>query len=215
MLGLRSRAIGLGALFAVVGVGCGDSEEGAVSDGAGAFNAGGGGAGGAANGNGGNGGDPPSECGDLADGLAAACTECVEMSCCDEVAACASGTPCGQFLQCLGECSSQACEQGCASRFPDAGDDFNALGVCLNDTCESTCASGTGICGEPITTQDVDCDACLSADCCDEFADCLDDPTCEACTLGQQSGTSCEENAPYIALYDTCVSTHCDAECAN
>jgi hypothetical protein len=81
------------------------------------------------------------------------CDECALASvgpsnpCVTQSAACAtSGTQCGQFLACVGNCTNQSCVSGCQNANPAGANAYAAVVMCQCNTCSTTCATSSA-CG--------------------------------------------------------------------
>ena len=72
---------------------------------------------------------------------------------------------------------------------------------------DGSSGGGSGVCGSRATSGDSDLDACLSANCCPEFSNCLADPTCQAC-LSDPSPLACAFSPEYMD-FDMCWSFFC------
>lgn len=121
------------------GAGGGAAGAGGGAAGSGGGMAGSGGAGGGFAGSGGTGGSGggSNQCAGQQVFQDATCNTCATTSCCNEIVACAQGTPCAALMQCIQtNCAQstdiQTCVQtNCANELQSGLNDYNALGGCL------------------------------------------------------------------------------------
>jgi hypothetical protein len=69
------------------------------------------------------------------DAAAVTCSACTAASCSQQVAACAVGTECATYNQCLGGCATLECDTACASAYPNGATTAQALGTCTANKC--------------------------------------------------------------------------------
>jgi hypothetical protein len=156
----------------------------------------------------GTGGGAPN-CGSLVWSTNATCEACIEGMCCDQLAACDTGTPCGALLDCANACNNDStCIMNCGTSQAAGQADFKALNDCQTNSCATDCPSG--ICTSGVTTNNAACDTCGTDQCCTEWTTCQGDPTCSGCV--GNSSPSCTSNALLKAAED-CLHTKCTTDC--
>ena len=150
------------------------------------------------------------------------CQGCMEKSCCGDLLACDTGTPCGVATACVRACAAgdTACLGACIDA--DATDHmgsglsaFVALAACFSASC-----AGVGDCSFPVCTSgysmfDRTCADCLTADasCCAAFTACDADPVCVGC-LEAPAEAACQSNASFVAAY-ACETVTCGVTCTD
>lgn len=67
------------------------------------------------------------------------CSECTAANCSQQIAACATGTECAAYNQCLAGCASLACDNACGSAYPNGAAAAMALGNCTAANCSAQC----------------------------------------------------------------------------
>jgi hypothetical protein len=72
-------------------------------------------------------------------GNGVSCAACASQSCANENAACAPGTPCDAYGQCLASCTDSACIAQCISANADGRNASDKLGSCLSTNCAGAC----------------------------------------------------------------------------
>jgi hypothetical protein len=69
------------------------------------------------------------------DAASLSCTACQAASCSSELAACAAGSACAAYNQCVLGCSDSACSTACASAYSAGQTAATALGTCTTTSC--------------------------------------------------------------------------------
>ncbi len=70
---------------------------------------------------------------------ASTCTDCVNMHCSTEQAACGAGTDCEAYTACVNNCSDLACANMCATAHPSGQQAATALANCTTTNCAAQC----------------------------------------------------------------------------
>jgi hypothetical protein len=114
---------------------------------------------------------------------------CIWEECGPEVGACMANPACGALIECVQDCESNGCVQGCAN---EAGEEavglYNQAGDCYDENCADEGFCGDGDCG-PGENPDIcpqDCGGgnpgnvsdCLEDNCGAEYAACVNDAAC-------------------------------------
>lgn len=160
----------------------------------------------------GGGGSPQSNTCDPSE-ASSQCGKCGASKCCDELSACGNDQACVSLVNCLSDCSTQACYDKCAGQYPGGIPELNAYSQCLDNSCASACDSGSqdppgaGSC-EDILKADT-CADCAEDQCCAELSACVGDSGCLACLQGDESKCS---GSKYNAL-GSCLSGSCKSAC--
>lgn len=136
------------------------------------------------------------------------CNTCLEGNCCFALNACEAGSPCIALKDCVEQCAGDlACGATCVDTHEAGIDAVDALAACNTDSCQG-CAS------VPPTTFDA-CAAtlaehqnspnaaCAEANCCDEVAECVADPSCH---VGEALSGDAAPSSLLTCIYDHCGS---------
>jgi hypothetical protein len=93
---------------------------------------------------------PPSDAGTQQDSApacttasTACCGSCTDSSCATQKAACATGTPCDQYTQCVAGCAvadAGGCIDDCGTTFAQGKSDSAALSTCVQTNCGTQCS---------------------------------------------------------------------------
>lgn len=68
------------------------------------------------------------------------CDNCLEKSCCTEVAACQSNATCGSLVQCANQCNGdRTCVQECVQQYPNGVPPLQTINTCLQSKCAAEC----------------------------------------------------------------------------
>jgi hypothetical protein len=67
------------------------------------------------------------------------CSDCWKAHCLEPYTNCQSDAECSRFFQCLGACSTPACNDGCLRAHPDGALLSDAFGSCVTSRCSSVC----------------------------------------------------------------------------
>jgi hypothetical protein len=125
------------------------------------------------------------------------CGDCLNTNCCMSWDACGADPAC---LNCLIGMGTPGCETEALAA---------AALACEETACANSCPQG--ICTSGLTTSDVECDTCLTTNCCTEFDTCADDPACLACITGM-GPMGCNTMGLAKAAID-CQNGMCMAQC--
>jgi hypothetical protein len=150
------------------------------------------------------------------------CQGCVEKSCCAELHACDTGTPCALIAACARLCKpgDDACLTACINEDSNkhAGSGlsaYDALSNCWGKNCNNTL---TG-CSFPVCTSTYNfptraCAACLTNDagCCAALTACSTDPVCQAC-VQNNTAMGCSANMNFQKVW-ACVTVTCGIVCS-
>ena len=135
------------------------------------------------------------------------CGKCGANQCCDEISACSDSDACVNLLNCLNECTTDACSNQCVSKYPDGVNDLQSLLNCYDARCSSECDSGPASCEGTFTESA--CGTCIEGSCCAETQACLGDAACSACLQGDDS--KCSGSA--LSALNACTSAKCSTAC--
>ena len=69
----------------------------------------------------------------------AACSECVETSCCNEGTACGAVADCSPYRLCVAPCTTKACTDACDAMFPTGVTPSGNFATCRNTKCGKAC----------------------------------------------------------------------------
>jgi hypothetical protein len=69
------------------------------------------------------------------------CQQCTAASCATQTAACAAGTDCQAYLDCVQACQTAECVPGCGTSHAKGQTDSAALGSCTATSCAGPCGS--------------------------------------------------------------------------
>jgi hypothetical protein len=72
-------------------------------------------------------------------GSVTACDQCQQAQCASQSAACAPGSPCATYNQCVIACANQACIDQCGAANPSGKQAATALGQCTATSCAGPC----------------------------------------------------------------------------
>jgi hypothetical protein len=154
----------------------------------------------------------PGGCGSLHPSATPSCESCAQAMCCNQLLACDRGTPCGQTIQCAVNCpmNDKPCTDVCAQKFPGGVNGVNALNDCLGKCPPDTCGpADTVVCDSGLAASTIECDHCLTFECCPEAEACAGNPVCQKCLIAN-APPSC---APSYAALAACKSMRCPAAC--
>ena len=169
---------------------------------------------------GGAGGSLP-ECGAFVWDPQDTCRSCMAGSCCDELKACDTGTPCEIITTCAKKCAPMAteCKLDClwADDTDHAGQglsDYLALTDCNTQKCRDPGECLFPVCDSGFTTGDRACSDCLANDtvCCGKLSACSDDPSCVAC-LNDGTSAVCAAHELFKDVVK-CQNVTCGTLCA-
>jgi hypothetical protein len=73
-------------------------------------------------------------------GAVQSCTDCTTSQCGAEKSACATGSSCDLYTQCLAACADVPCIDTCGTNNPDGKAASGALGSCVTTKCASACS---------------------------------------------------------------------------
>ena len=73
-------------------------------------------------------------------GAVQSCTDCTTSQCGGEKSACATGTSCDKYSQCLAACADVPCIDKCGADDPAGKSASGALGSCVTTKCASACS---------------------------------------------------------------------------
>ncbi|APR82954.1 Hypothetical protein A7982_08303 [Minicystis rosea] len=137
----------------------------------------------------------------------------MEANCCTALAACDTGTPCGDLIACVRACSpsDDACASDCQSEHGDAQSKVDALLGCYDARCKGTSDCGAQVCDTGLSVPDATCAACLSTSCCDAWKLCSQDSSCVDCLISPTA--ACAGNAQYQSAA-SCQEGSCGSLCA-
>jgi len=77
--------------------------------------------------------------GTAADASVASCSDCTAATCASQKAACATGSDCDKYTQCLAMCTDVTCVSTCGTTFAAGQMASQALGTCVSNGCKSQC----------------------------------------------------------------------------
>jgi hypothetical protein len=170
-----------------------------------------------------------SACGSFVWDPDATCTGCMEKSCCAELHACDTGTPCALVAACARLCKpgDDACLGACITTdsTKHAGGGlaaYNALATCFGRNCYNTVGGCSfPICTSTFTSFSRACADCLGNDatCCAALTACAKDAVCSACASNSaimgcsantnfQNALKCEN----VTCGLTCTSLVCNSQ---
>ena len=152
-------------------------------------------------------------CGSVWSTTNAACSACMDNSCCDELAACNTGSECDKLVDCLRSCTpgNATCSKACETSHADGKAGVDALLGCFDGNCKESPSCGTKVCDTGVSVPSQACGDCLTTSCCDAWKLCSQDNGCLDC-LGT-ADTACASDALYTAAI-TCEATSCGPVCA-
>jgi hypothetical protein len=166
-----------------------------------------------------------SMCGSFVWDAEASCQSCMEKSCCSELRACDTGTPCATLAACAGKCAEgdDTCLGAClatdSSKHQNSGADaYYALVSCFGSNCQGLAQCTFPVCDSSFIWSIRACAECLgmgtaTTGCCGAFHACNNDPVCSGC-ISNPSGADCAGDTAYAAA-QACVSTTCGQVCAD
>lgn len=151
------------------------------------------------------------------------CDQCREslfsgdQTCAQGLRKCLADAGCGALYECLGKASSQAAQQACISKYPEAIGKFNAVMSCgCNEGCADVCASAPACKDVPkcgFSIPDNSCESCGESSCCQEMSDCMEDGTCFNCLNTGDAAPACASNAARKKIA-SCFDKSCSKQCA-
>jgi len=132
----------------------------------------------------------------------------MEVSCCGELLACNTTTPCAALFTCLDGCSGDTvCENACLTTYATGLTAAQALAQCSDTSCSAECS--TGVCGTGLAYGSDVLNQCVDNSCCPSFNACEQNAACYDCLTG--SGTNCSSNALF-GSYNACLDTNCPTD---
>lgn len=149
------------------------------------------------------------------------CQSCMEGSCCAELRACDTGTPCAIVAACGRACKAgdDACLTTCinADSNMHGGSGlsaYDALLQCFGDHCDNTNYCTFPVCKSTYSWPSRACADCLGNDpgCCATLTACGNDPVCEAC-ISNPNSMGCSANTNFQKAY-VCETQTCGIECS-
>ena len=136
--------------------------------------------------------------------------------CSSQARACATGTPCGQFVTCANACAPNdtACIDRCGAQNQRGAFDYRTFFFCGCNDCNTACSSDP-VCDLPacgLGFSDTTCNGCNDTRCCTDTKACAEDFACFGCATSPTTAASCDTNALYQA-FRRCNLTSCGTEC--
>jgi hypothetical protein len=166
-------------------------------------------------------GGAPSACGSFVWDPDATCQGCIEKSCCAELQACDTGTPCAIVAACARPCKpgDDACLNTCinadANNHAGSGlSAYNALATCFGSHCFNTTGGCSfPVCASTFTSFSRACADCAGNDpgCCAAFTACAKDAVCSAC-FQNTAIMGCSANTNFQNAYN-CETVTCGLTC--
>jgi len=157
-------------------------------------------------------------------GVPQTCGECSQSSTSDGGACagawntCLDDNVCLSLVQCLSECQTQACVDGCVQNNQGGLAKYQATLTCICDTgCPSECLDA-GICASNgqecgFTSADADCKSCLVGSCCAQASACAAEAACTDCLSNPDAPDSCLETNAKAGAFLYCLTQNCSSEC--
>lgn len=134
---------------------------------------------------------------------------CIWTSCPTEKAACLNNATCKSFVECVGACSDETCQEQCGVTFPEAESFMEDLDACGETEGCTTSNPGTGSCSGACGTSE-DQGGCFCDDSCVEYGDCCGDYESECGGGGGTPTGSCQGACGSDMDMGNC---YCDTQC--
>jgi hypothetical protein len=162
-----------------------------------------------------------SACGSFVWDPSSGCQGCMEKSCCAELRACDTGTPCALVAACGRPCKpgDDACLTACINEDSNKHNGsgiaaYDALVNCFGKNCDVTTQCSFPVCNSNYFWSSRACADCLGSDagCCATFTACNNDPVCSVCMQNPMAAMGCSANMNFQKAY-ACATVTCGLTC--